>query len=295
MSLYSLEWNSSSTSLSLIPEKCWSKDTIYSLEFSSLPYASAYYLCAFEIPDSIELHISPVEMNWEEDFPVTASQLTEISPGESIQLSLNYPVVREEFESALTLDPFCGGSLYWKDSLRAVFIPNESFSQATTYRCSIQPFSSQSILHRISFTSSQQFHTTAVLPSVLRVSGEGVDGFSIDPDQIADETVDITPDGEEGNYSFLLEYSHPVPDEKTRRLLQEQTAVSTLFPPDIPSPAIVSFIWPDAAQMLIQIQGFGVQADQRQCYYSLSLSGSLSSSLSGNSTAGEILTVRVNP
>src|SRR6056297_3235851 len=39
MSLYSLEWNSSSTTLSLIPEKCWSKDTIYSLEFSSLPYA----------------------------------------------------------------------------------------------------------------------------------------------------------------------------------------------------------------------------------------------------------------
>src|SRR6056297_793857 len=92
MSLFRLEWNSDSTSLSLFPEKRWSKDTIYSLEFSSLPYDSAYYVCDFESPDSIELNLSPVEMNWEEDFPGAASELTEIAPEESIQLSLNYPV-----------------------------------------------------------------------------------------------------------------------------------------------------------------------------------------------------------
>jgi hypothetical protein len=285
MSLYSLEWNSSSTTLSLIPEKRWSKDTIYSLEFSSLPYASAYYVCDFESPNSIELCISPVEMNWEEDFPRAEGELAELPPEESIQLSLNYPVDQDEFESAFTLDPFCRGSLYWKDSLRVVFIPDESFSRASTYRCSIKPFSSQSILHSINFTSPQLFHTAAALPSVLRVSGEGVDGFSVDPDQPADGAVDITPDGDEGNYSFLLEYSQEVPDEKTRRLLQEQTAVSTLFPPDVPSPAIVSFLWPDAGRMLIQMQGFGVQSDQRDCYYSLSLAGSLS----------DPLTVRVSP
>src|SRR6056297_2244636 len=96
MSLFRLEWNSDSTSLSLFPEKRWSKDTIYSLEFSSLPYDSAYYVCDFESPDSIELNLSPVEMNWEEDFPGAASELTEISPEESIQLSLNYLVDQEE-------------------------------------------------------------------------------------------------------------------------------------------------------------------------------------------------------
>ncbi|MCF7914246.1 MAG: Ig-like domain-containing protein [Spirochaetaceae bacterium] len=290
MSLYSLEWNRSSTTLSLIPEKRWSKNTIYSLEFSSLPYASAYYVCNFESPDSIELYISPVEMNWEEDLPETDSELTELPPEESIQLSLNYPVDQDEFESAFSLEPFCRGSFYWKDTLRAVFIPDDNLSRGTTYHCSIKPFSSQSILHSINFTSPQQFHTTA-LPSVRRVSGEGVDGFSVDPDQPADTAVDITPDGDEGNYSFLLEYSQAVPDEKTRRLLQEQTAVSAIFPPDIPAPAIVSFMWPDALRMLVQIQGFGVQSDHRECYYSLAFAGSLS----GDSTAGGTLKVRVRP
>ncbi len=294
LSSYSLVWNSSSTTLSLVPEKGWSKDTIYSLEFSSLPYPSAYYVCDFESPDSIELHISPVEMNWEEDFPRVEGELSELCPQESIQFSLNYPVDQDEFESALTLDPFCGGSLYWKDSLNSVFIPDESFSQATTYRCSINPYSSQSILHNIIFTSPRQFHTAAALPSVLRVTGEEIDGFSIDPDESGDEAeeaIDITPDGEEGNYSFLVEYSEEVSDEESRGLLQGQTAVSTLFPPDLPSPAIVSFMWPDADRMLVQMQGFGVQSNQRDCYYSLSLAVSPSD----EPAAGETLTVRVSP
>jgi len=295
MSLYRLEWNSSCTTLTLNPEKRWSKDTIYSLEFSTLPYPSAYYVCDFECPDSIELHISPVELDWEENFPKTESELVQLPPEDSIQLSLNYPVDQDEFDSAFSLDPFCDGTLYWKDPLRAVFIPNESFSQATTYRCSIHPFSSQSILHSINFTSSQQFYTAPALPLLMRVAGEGVDGFSVDPGQPTDEAIDITPDGDEGNYSFLLEYSQAVPDEKTRRLLQEQTAVSALFPPDLPSPAIVSFIWPDAGGMLVQLQGFGVQAEQRECYYSLSLAGSLSVPFSGTSTAAGKLMVRVSP
>jgi len=230
-------------------------------------------------------------MNWEEDFPETTSELTELSPEESIQLSLNYPVDQDEFESAFSLEPFCEGSFYWKDTLRAVFIPDDSLSQGTTYRCSIKPFSSQSILHRINFTSPQQFHTTAALPSVRQVSGEGVDGFFVNPDQPVDTAVDITPDGDEGNYSFLLEYSQGVPDEKTRRQLQDKTAVSALFPPDIPAPAIVSFMWPDAGRMLVQIQGFGIQSNQRDCYYSLSFAGSLS----GDPPDGGNLKVRVSP
>gem|GEM_PF-3527853 len=267
----SMEWNESSTCLTLSPEEGWARHTVYSIEFLSRSYPPAYYLSEYDLPDIIQLELSPVFLDWVEDFPVSESELTELQQDETFQVTFSEIVNQEEFEASFFLDPLCGGSFYWKDLYTAVYIPDNTFSPSTRYVCKIEPYSAESILNSAVFISPTQFTTAEELPEILGLHGASEDSFPDSFSTLNNSVIEITPVGPDGLYNFTIEYAQGIVDEEIRGELQKNTSITTLFPPDLPSPRIISFVWPDSYHLLIQVQGFGAQAESRDCYYSFSL------------------------
>ncbi len=268
-----MEWNEGSNCLTLIPENGWNQHTVYSVEFLSSTHPSAHYISDYELPDSIEIEIAKVTYDWNEDFPVIGSETEniEIDTNQTLQFSFSEEIDHEEFEAAFSLDPLCSGSFYWKGPYTAVFIPNRELPPSTLYRCRLEPYSECSLLNDASFVPCSQFKTARASATVVKVYGETGDVFPDDIQSLINEEVVITPAGADGLYSLTIEYDHGVHDEQSRSSVQNKANVSSVFPPDLPPPALVGFLWTDPQHLLIQMQGFGVQAENRECYYSFSL------------------------
>lgn len=267
----SMEWNDSSTCLTLSPKDGWAQHTVYSIEFLSRSYPPAYYLSDYDLPDTTQVEISPVFLDWVENFPVSESELSRLQSNETFQVSFSEIVDQDEFEASFFLDPLCGGSFYWKDPYTAVFIPDNTFSPSTRYNCKIDPCSTGSILNNAVFITPTQFTTAEELPGVSGVHGANEDYFPDTISTLINSEIEITPVGPEGLYNFTIEYPHGITKEELRGKIQNNASISTLFPPDLPSPSLISFVWPDSHHLLIQVQGLGVQAENRNCYYSFSL------------------------
>ncbi len=258
---YLFQWDETGRRLTVSPLRGWENSSLCRFDFASLAYPSAAYYIEYQSPQCLTIELSPVQLDWQQNFPPAACELSSLPHDCSIQLHFSKPVNQEDFASTVLLEPFCRGSLFWKDASTAVFIPAESFSPAVTYRCNIDA----------DFTDTNRFTTAGALPRIVSVQGEAADSI---PDEIEAATttcLEITPSGPEGMYSFLCEYEEGVDVPAARAQLQSRAYLRTLFPPDLPSPEVVSFLWPDATHMLIQIQGFGIQADGRTAYYSFHL------------------------
>lgn len=266
-----LQWNPEATRLTISPEVGWENHCVCRVDFAELPYPSAAYTVEYEQTEALQVGISPVELDWQRDFPPAECGLAEVPPECSIQFSFSRAVDQRECEAALALEPLCSGSFYWKDALTAVFLPDTPLEAPVTYRCSLSPYSDQSPLRHAEFTTAQEFTTAAALPRLISVQGEGGDSFPEELETARQTVVDITPAGAEGTYSFLLEYEHPVADPCARARLQAGSCFGTLFPPDLPAPSIVSFLWPDPTHLLVQLQGLGLQAEGRAAYYAFHL------------------------
>ena len=262
---YLFQWNQTSTMLTISPFDGWENHSTCRIAFDELPYPSAVYYIDFLEPQALTYEMSPVELDWQANFPPAACPLSAVSAGCTVQFRFSRAVDQQECAEAVSLRPFCSGSLFWKDSRTGVFIPDEALAGATTYSCSFATGSLGGALQDAEFT------TAAELPRIIRLQGEPADSIPEDAGALSAASVDITPTGPEGSYSFLLEYSRSVGSTEARARLQSRAHIRTIFPPDVPAPTVVSCFWPDDTHLLLQLQGLGVQADGRSTYYSFQL------------------------
>ncbi|MFW6360634.1 MAG: hypothetical protein ACOC2R_02690 [Spirochaetota bacterium] len=262
---YLFQWNQTSTLLSISPLNGWKNHSICRIEFDELSYPSAAYYIEFQEPQELTYEMNPVELDWQANFPPADCSLSAVSAGCTVQFRFSRVVDQQECADAVSFRPFCSGSFFWKDDRTAVFIPDEALAAATTYCCSFAAGSLGGALQDAEFT------TAAELPRIIRLQGEAADSIPEDVGALPTTSVDITPTGPEGSYSFLLEYSQSVGSTEARARLQSCAHIRTIFPPDVPAPTVVSCFWPDDTHLLLQLQGLGVQADGRSTYYSFRL------------------------
>lgn len=258
---YLFQWDDTATELTVTPLRGWEDRSVCRFDFDTLPYPPAEYHIDHQSPHGLTVELSPVELNWEDNFPPAACELAGLLSGCSVQLRCSRPVDPTEFASSVRFQPVCSGSFFWKDDRTAVFIPDKPFPPAATYHCLIDA----------EISSADSFTTAGALPRIVNLEGEAADGIPGDIEAAMSTILDITPSGPENTYSFLFEYAQAVSDSAARAGLQSGAHLRTIFPPDLPPPEIVSFLWPDDMHLLLQVQGLGTQADGRTAYYSFQL------------------------
>ena len=212
--------------------------------------------------NSVELTVVSIDMV--QDFPPAVPQPEKLSLRETVEMGFSRPVDRDTIESFFSIDPYCPGSLIWKNDSTAVFLPDRDFIPDTVYTLQIGgefPFSPE----------DGSFTTAAEMPGVHSLQGDPEDQFPENLQALPEDSILITPSGAQGAYTFFFTYDEEVPDTFIQQELQHRFRIAPLFPTDIPPPATVGYIWSGPASLVIQVNGIGTLHENRPCYYTLTL------------------------
>ncbi|MGC9311530.1 MAG: Ig-like domain-containing protein, partial [Sediminispirochaetaceae bacterium] len=258
------EWDAGNRSCIITPSDAWENKRLYTLYSDDGTIPILYYRSEYEEPPPPMGTPSTVKMDLSGGFPPSGKEFGVIASDETFQLSFNRPIVRDEFEDACSLEPYCSLSWYWKDDQTAVCIPDRGFTPGTEYECRVDPDAA-------SLPPDLLFVTVPSIPQVMRVEGHSGDCFPEDLAPLPEESILITPAGTNGTYSFSFIYPEPIEDPQHRYKAQCRCRLSPLFPPDIASPEIVSFTWTDNSCLMVHFQHIGLLHGDRTCYYRLSL------------------------
>lgn len=258
------EWDAGNRSCIITPADAWENNRLYTIYSTDGTIPLLYYRSEYEEPPPPRGTPSAVKLDLSGGFPPAGKEFGEIGSNETFQLSFDRPIVRDEFEDAFTLEPYCSLSWYWKDDQTAVCIPDRGFTPGTEYECRVDP-------DIASLPQDMLFVTVPSIPQVMRVEGHSGDCFPEELTPLPEESILITPAGTKGTYSFSFIYPEPIEDPQHRYTVQCRCRLSPFFPPDIASPEIVSFTWTDNSRLMVHFQHLGLLHGDRTCYYRLSL------------------------
>lgn len=284
-------WDEDSRSCSISPRYGWEDGTLYRLVLARNSLFSeegavlnenfeSFFPVRLQSGAENTAELSIVSLDFVGGFPVLNPQPERVGRSETLLISFDGPVDRELVESLFTITPYCPGSLFWKHSAAAVFIPDRDFTPDTNYSLSLSP--------DFSFSGGEDgFITEAELPDVISVEGDPEDNFPADLVSSPDDPVLLSPSGPQGAYTFIFTYAAGVEDPLLRQKLQHRCGIDSLFPPDIPPPSLVGYMWTGPAVLMVQVSGLGSLHQNRSCYYVLNLPD--------GSTSGRRLYLRYEP
>ena len=258
------EWDTGNRSCLLTPAAAWENNRLYTLYSDDGTIPLIYYRSEYEAQTPPPGLPSTVKLDLSGGFPASGGEFGEISPDETFQISFERPLLQENFEDSFILKPYCSVSWYWKDDRTAVCIPDRGFTSGIEYECCVDPYIA-------TLPADMRFITVPSIPQVMRVEGHSGDCFPEKLIPLPEESILITPAGTNGTYSFSFEYPAPIEDPRHRYTVQCRCRLRPLFPPDIASPAIVSFTWTDTARLMVHFQHIGLMHGDRTCFYRLSL------------------------
>ena len=270
-----ISWNGEADTCTIVPRFGWDDKTSYTVSFfqSELTSSEGLFLPTsgeFTFRTDLALgqetaaRITIVEFDFQRGFPPVDPQTEEMDPSDTIQIEFSRPVNRDSVEAAFIIAPYCSGSLFWKDPATAVFIPEREFQANTVYLVE-----SSEVIPLPS--GENTFTIPPVLPEVLSVWGDSDDHFPEILDPLPTDAITISPSGASGTYSFFFTYHKEIPDPVHQQKLQHRCGIATLFPPDIPPPALVGFMWSGPDSLIVQANGIGSMHQNRSCFYTLTL------------------------
>ncbi len=275
-------WDSGGRTCTLQPTGGgWAAPSTYSVSIDSsavslsgdrrCSFFEAHFYAASEPPPLGAPDITTVLLQWPPPFPETSEDLTSLEEDESFRMEFERIPDRNSIEYAFSISPFSAGYLYWSGERACVFIPDpgERFEPEREYRIQLTAEARSKGGGLLEEPFEHLF--TGSTPPPRAVVLDGSSSGSLPVDLPHSSVLDFTPEGLLGSCTFIWKFDKEVTADKERIRMQDTLGLKPVFPPDIPYPRAVHFLWTAPDTLVSQFEGAGIEADGRSCYYSLTI------------------------
>ncbi|MFO7849493.1 MAG: Ig-like domain-containing protein [Spirochaetia bacterium] len=277
---FALSWGDEGRICTLQPvENGWKAHSTYTVSLDSSavsesgnplhrPFEATFY-AESEPPPLSAPELTTVQLLWPPPFPETSHELDTLEEDETFRMEFDSPPDRESIEYSFSISPGYAGSLHWTSERRCVFLPEpeERFRADTEYRIQLTTDARSIEGGTLAEPFEHSFSGAVSPPRALILDGSPSDDLPVTLPHAS--TVGFTPEGTLGSYTFIWKFDKDVLTDHERIQLQEKLRLTPVFPPDISYPVVVHLIWTSPDTLVCQIEGAGLGAEGRTCYYSL--------------------------